>query len=690
MICIENQVDIEINGVPVDIHMKLGDSGEAYFLQECEDYEDEEDICSKSTESINEDSCNSSHPQSITPDMDVSNDNTSTCDKENIVNSIKAIDVSTQSTIHSETKSETVINNTGQDKCQKRQRRKRKSKLSANKHASYLDHSKSLQSHNDIRTGLDVEESLNSTYSENEFHPFSDSEISMIPTKYKKDSFTDSFEYKSDSEYEIYKANVGDKTQGQDNISWGWGELPNVQKESLSLSSKKEENILKPSSPSSSVLGNVLNFIKKEKDADKEEDKGIYLDELDPNDMTPEVAAKYFTKFRSGSSYSAGRPNIQTSSDDDFESGTGPSLSNSPHSIDFPFPHNEFSEFDDKNVTNFDLVAINKLYHDMSMSLCGKIEDLVSNPTDSERFLQSIISFDDFAENPLSIIDNPNLVIRMGGKYFTWKMASSIILSLLMFQRPLSEKTLMSLKEKCIPKKNLPQNPKSSWRSWFRSNTEVSQNQADDGSINPNAQTSGTNSENSSNFDANSFNSSFDKMSLSKSNTLEYVSDDETLNILLANGNRKKNLENRKVKYKKVLRLSSDIIQSLNLKPDSNEVSFSVTTAYQGTTMCKSKIFLWRYDDKVVISDIDGTITKSDVLGHILPYIGKDWAQMGVTKLFTNIYNNGYKFLYLSARAIGQARGTREYLGALCQEEINLPDGPLLLSPTSLLSALHR
>lgn len=29
------QVDIEVNGEPVNIHMKLGESGEAFFVQEC-------------------------------------------------------------------------------------------------------------------------------------------------------------------------------------------------------------------------------------------------------------------------------------------------------------------------------------------------------------------------------------------------------------------------------------------------------------------------------------------------------------------------------------------------------------------------------------------------------------------------------------------------------------------------------
>lgn len=96
--------------------------------------------------------------------------------------------------------------------------------------------------------------------------------------------------------------------------------------------------------------------------------------------------------------------------------------------------------------------------------------------------------------------------------------------------------------------------------------------------------------------------------------------------------------------------------ESLNLKSGMNEISFSVTTAYQGTSRCKCYLFRWKHNDKVVISDIDGTITKSDVLGHILPMVGRDWAQIGVAQLFSKIEENGYKLLYLSARAIGQSK----------------------------------
>ena len=91
-----------------------------------------------------------------------------------------------------------------------------------------------------------------------------------------------------------------------------------------------------------------------------------------------------------------------------------------------------------------------------------------------------------------------------------------------------------------------------------------------------------------------------------------------------------------------------------------------------------------------MISDIDGTITKSDVLGHILPAIGHDWAQSGVAQLFSKIRNNGYHIMYLSARAIGQSTITKDYLHSVKQGGVHLPDGPLFLNPDSLLHAFKR
>ena len=49
---------------------------------------------------------------------------------------------------------------------------------------------------------------------------------------------------------------------------------------------------------------------------------------------------------------------------------------------------------------------------------------------------------------------------------------------------------------------------------------------------------------------------------------------------------------------------------SLQLLDGPNDVVFSVTTQYQGTCRCQGTIYLWNWDDKIIISDIDGTITR--------------------------------------------------------------------------------
>ena len=78
------------------------------------------------------------------------------------------------------------------------------------------------------------------------------------------------------------------------------------------------------------------------------------------------------------------------------------------------------------------------------------------------------------------------------------------------------------------------------------------------------------------------------------------------------------------------------------------------------------------------------------MLGHLLPVIGHDWAQLGVAQLFSKIRRNGYKIMYLSARAIGQAATTKDYLQHVKQEDVHLPHGPLFLNPDSLLYAFKR
>lgn len=144
------------------------------------------------------------------------------------------------------------------------------------------------------------------------------------------------------------------------------------------------------------------------------------------------------------------------------------------------------------------------------------------------------------------------------------------------------------------------------------------------------------------------------------------------------------------VQYIKSLRLPSHLLKSLNLRPGVNTISYTVNTKLQGTATCHSRIFLWRSDARIVISDIDGTITKSDALGHLFTMVGKDWTHVGVASLYSKIAANGYEFLYLTSRAIGQAASTRGYLKGVEQDRFQLPDGPIIMSPDRLFTALHR
>ena len=139
--------------------------------------------------------------------------------------------------------------------------------------------------------------------------------------------------------------------------------------------------------------------------------------------------------------------------------------------------------------------------------------------------------------------------------------------------------------------------------------------------------------------------------------------------------------------FVKTLRLNSDQLKSLSLAYGANSVTFSVAAS---GALCSARIFLYKYDAKIVISDIDGTITKSDALGHLFTMVGKDWTHSGVASLFSAIVKNGYCILYLTSRAIGQANFTREYLKGIEQGQFQLPDGPVIMSPDRLLTAFRR
>uniref|UniRef100_A0AAR2M2U1 phosphatidate phosphatase n=1 Tax=Pygocentrus nattereri TaxID=42514 RepID=A0AAR2M2U1_PYGNA len=342
---------------------------------------------------------------------------------------------------------------------------------------------------------------------------------------------------------------------------------------------------------------------------------GVYLDDL--TELEPEVAALYFPKSDGANAF-RGLAEFR-------------SANQSPQSVGSSGMDSGVDSFSDQ-LGDLPNIAI---------SLCGGLTE--NQEITREEFQERAISYQEFADNP-SIIDDPNLVVKIGTKYYNWSTAAPLLLAMQVFQKPLPKAAVEDIMKEKMPKKG--------GRWWFSWRGRNSSSKSDESS--------------SSDEDSRATNQ---KTTCSQQEPL---------------------LSPSNVCYRKTLRLSSEQLASLHLKEGPNEVVFSVTTQYQGTCRCEGTIYLWNWDDKIVISDIDGTITRSDTLGHILPTLGKDWTHQGIARLYHKVSQNGYKFMYCSARAIGMAGMTRGYLHWVNERGTMLPQGPVLLSPSSLFSALHR
>ncbi|XP_037132473.1 phosphatidate phosphatase LPIN2 isoform X1 [Syngnathus acus] len=375
----------------------------------------------------------------------------------------------------------------------------------------------------------------------------------------------------------------------------------------------------------------------------------IYLDDL--NALEPDVAARYFPKSEAEA---AGKHWMET----EIRSG-----SQSPQSVGSAAADSGTECLSD---SASDLP-------DVTLSLCGGLTE--NAEISKEKFMEHIITYHEFAENP-AIIDNPNLVVKIGNRYYNWTLAAPLILSLQAFQKNLPKAT-----EEAWVKEKMP---KKSGRWWFwrkRADSAIKQSETK----------LETKEESQSAEEGPAMTQ--ENLALRSKNT-DSSSDEECKEVSAASCQERHHHDIQQHlgahAYRKSLRLSSDQIASLKLKEGPNDVTFSITTQYQGTCRCEGTIYLWNWDDKVIISDIDGTITKSDVFGQILPQLGKDWTHQGIAKLYHSVAENGYKFLYCSARAIGMADMTRGYLQWVNDDGTILPRGPLMLSPSSLFSAFHR
>ncbi|XP_026530088.1 phosphatidate phosphatase LPIN1 isoform X3 [Notechis scutatus] len=699
----EKVVDIEINGESVDLHMKLGDNGEAFFVEETDDKEEAIPYHLATSPILSE--------GSSLMELQL---------KRNSADRLRSMDTAGPSQLPIPTSPSAPESMIASCSVKKRRKRRRKSahKIDTSKRDENADTTED-ENMFPIEMSSDEENELLDTTSRSSVpdfcrdedigvvssinvlaHPHSDGEW----TSRQSPSDSRPLTPKSDSEL-VSKPLERSIANNNPQIHWDWGELPQATKTAIPHKPKEsstsvtvnpsgsthfrviqstdmeevhhlssltdlgqdetvliveEIELLAPETSQTEIetLGAaapplpageelkpaptcLMQPASKTDSPSKKKDKrsrhlgadGVYLDDL--TDMEPEVAALYFPK------------------NGDHNPLSKNTSENSPRSAN-QSPQSVGSSGVDSGVESTsdgirDLPSI-------AISLCGGLSD--NKEISKENFLEQEVSYQQFVDNP-AIIDDPNLVVKIGNKYYNWTTAAPLLLAMQAFQKPLPKATVDSIMRDKMPKKG-----GRWWFSWRGRNNSIKEEAKPAQGLNGKEEKSIA-----------------DRIKDDSSSSDEdHRTKSETTHLPLLSG----------IGYKKSLRLSSEQLKNLNLKNGPNDVTFSVTTQYQGTCRCEGTIYLWNWDDKVIISDIDGTITRSDTLGHILPTLGKDWTHQGIAKLYHNVSQNGYKFLYCSARAIGMADMTRGYLHWVNERGTVLPQGPVLLSPSSLFSAFHR
>ena len=114
----------------------------------------------------------------------------------------------------------------------------------------------------------------------------------------------------------------------------------------------------------------------------------------------------------------------------------------------------------------------------------------------------------------------------------------------------------------------------------------------------------------------------------------------------------------------------------------------STTTAY----FIDTKLYVWDATDKVVVTDIDGTLTTTDLMGHIktVRLANYQYAHKGACGFFSSLAEYGFKVYYLTARPITWMNETRAFLDNVRQDGMALPPGPICCSTHHTAEKLVR
>ena len=272
-------------------------------------------------------------------------------------------------------------------------------------------------------------------------------------------------------------------------------------------------------------------------------------------------------------------------------------------------------------------------------------------------FIKKVVSQDQFFKDPWKIINNPNLAIKYRNQIFTSKVIIPMMFSQLVYGQPLPEEIVNKLTE--------GQDGHLFWKTKHKDAYRIDLEQLSQGSTENDSENKILNYNSDGGIVSDKFNS---------------INDDNLSDV--SSNSSEKNIK-KKFRMKKSSKLPSHILEKMDLKEGMNEIQYIV----DGFTI-NSNIYLWNYSDKIVISDFDGTVTRSDVIGQIGVYFGIDWTHKYIAKLYSHIVNNGYKMLYVTARTMYMQSSTKNSLNNIKQDGYSMPVGPMMMNESGYVDAI--
>jgi hypothetical protein len=139
-------------------------------------------------------------------------------------------------------------------------------------------------------------------------------------------------------------------------------------------------------------------------------------------------------------------------------------------------------------------------------------------------------------------------------------------------------------------------------------------------------------------------------------------------------------------------RVSSEELEGMGLRPGKNSIRYEMIHSLNNDRRysVKADIHLWNAWDKIVVVDIDGTVTKTDVAGFGAEKLGYEYIHQGVCEAVSHISKLGYRILFLTSRAITLATSTREFLRSIgfANGGTGMPEFALITTTERFLQSL--